>query len=501
MFAPLPEEKAKKYCTELMQKLDAEKRIDFETPLNESDAAFSTDCITSKDSLGQMFGVCVCIDQNGHEVVLKAFSGQFNSIWNVKGWVPPLLDANAFYETTKESDLLIHQLTDKIEALSKEIKALENEYLETKPEFSQIQELKSLRRTRSALQKQRKTMSQQSMTEIFALYKFYCADGKLLKFSDIFEEGVQPPTGCGECCAPKLLSYAFQNKLTPVSLAEFFYGTEPPSKKKQHKQFYTPCDEKCAPILPFILGLEILYQDSYIVVINKPSGLLSIPGRGEDKLDSVTTRLKRIFPQCIEQPSVHRLDMDTSGLLVLALDKESHKNLSIQFMEGKVHKKYVAFLKNKPEFGKGCKLCTDSVSENTSCKNLLVSGKIELPFRLDVENRPHQIYDEIYGKWGITNFQFLPPAETEKLLSMFRLTKKQTEHFFSSYESVPVSFEPETGRTHQLRLHSSCVHGLNAPIIGDNLYGTQSQDERLMLHACELSFTHPKTGEKMFFRT
>ena len=172
MFAPLPEEKAKKYCTELMQKLDDKKCIDFEVPLNESDAAFSTDCITSKDSLGQMFGVCVCTDQNGHEVVLKAFSGQFNSIWNVKGWVPPLLDADAFYETTKESDLLIHQLTDKIEALSKEIKALENEYLETKPCFCQIQELKSLRRTRSTLQKQRKTMSQQSMTEIFSLYRF-----------------------------------------------------------------------------------------------------------------------------------------------------------------------------------------------------------------------------------------------------------------------------------------------------------------------------------------
>ncbi len=493
MFAPLPEEKAKQYCIELMQKLDAEKRIDFETPLNESDAAFSTDCITRKDSLGQMFGVCVCTDQNGHEVFLKAFSGQFNSEWNVAGWVPPLLDTDAFYETTKESDLLIHRLTDKIEALSKEIESLESKYLETKPCFSQIQELKSLRRTRSAFQKQRKTMSQQSMTEIFSLYRFYCADGKLLQFKDIFEDGVQPPTGCGECCAPKLLSFAFQHKLTPISMAEFFYGTEPSSKKKQHKQFYTPCDEKCAPILPFILGLEILYQDTSIVVINKPTGLLSIPGRGEDKLDSVTTRLKRIFPQCIEQPSVHRLDMDTSGLLVLALDKESHKNLSIQFMEGKVHKKYVAFLKNKPEFGKGCKLCTAG-------EDGLVSGKIELPFRLDVENRPHQIYDEIFGKWGITNFKLLPASETEKLLPQFRLTKKQLEHFYASYESVPVSFEPETGRTHQLRLHASCIHGLNAPIIGDNLYGTQTENERLMLHACELSFVHPKNGKKMFFK-
>ena len=494
MFAPLPEEKAKKHCLELMQKLDAEKRVDFETPLEKSDAKFSTDCITQKDTLGQMFGICVCLNQNNEEIVLKAFSGQFNSIWNIPGWVPPLLDADIFYETTKESDRLIHELTNQIEALSKEIKALENKYLETKPSFNQIQELKSLRREKSALQKKRKTMSQQSMTEIFSLYRFYCADGKVLQFKDIFKDGMQPPTGCGECCAPKLLSFAFQNRLTPISLAEFYYGTEPPSKKKIHKEFYTPCDEKCAPILPFILGLEILYRDDSIIVINKPSGLLSIPGRGEDKLDSVTTRLKRIFPQCIEQPSVHRLDMDTSGLLVLAFDKESHKNLSVQFMEGKVHKKYAAFLKNKPEFGKGCKL-------NPAIENEPVSGKIELPFRLDVENRPHQIYDEEFGKWGITNFQFLLPSEAETILPEFRLTKKQLEHFRKTYEPVPVVFEPETGRTHQLRLHSSNIHGLNAPIIGDNLYGTQTENERLMLHAFELAFTHPKTGEKMFFRT
>lgn len=493
MFAPLPEEKAKKYCTDLIQNLDNEKRIDFEIPIRQKDDSFSTEYITGKKSLGQMFGICVCIDKKGREVVLKAFSGQFNGKWLVPGWVPPLLDVKLFYETTKESDLLIHQLTDKIKLLSENITTLEDKYLEVKPDFNQLQELKALRRTRSSLQKQRKTMSRNSMTEIFSLYRFYCADGTLKQFKDIFEDGIQPPTGCGECCAPKLFSFAFQHNLTPISLAEFFYGTEPVSKKKKHKEFYTPCDEKCAPILPFILGLEILYQDDSIVVINKPSGLLSIPGRGKDKYDSVTTRLKRIFPQSIEQPSVHRLDMDTSGLLVLALDKDSHKNLSIQFMEGKVYKKYIAFLKKQPEFGKGC--CINNPDENN-----LFSGKIELPFRLDVENRPHQIYDEVFGKWGITKFQMLPVSETENLLTKFRLTKKQSEYFYKNYKPFPLSFEPETGRTHQLRLHSSCIHGLNAPIIGDNLYGTQNENERLMLHASELSFIHPKTNRRMFFK-
>ncbi len=491
MFPPFPEEKARFYCIELMKKLDEEKRIDFETAEENKNPKFSTDFICSKDSLGQMFGVCVCLDENNSEIILKAFSGQYNSIWNVPGWVPPLLDTQAFYEMTKDSDLLIHQLTDKIALISKEIENLEKIYETTKPSHIQILQLKELRRTKSAMQKQRKTLSQNSMTEIFSLYKFFCADKKVRTFKDIFEENIQPPTGCGECCAPKLLSFAFEHNLTPISLAEFYYGTEPVSGKKIHKNFYSPCDEKCGPLLPHMLGLEILYQDESIAVINKQSGLLSIPGKGEDKTDSVTTRLKILFPQCIEQPSVHRLDMDTSGLLVLALDKESHRKLSMQFMNGEVYKKYIAFLSSKPQFGKGCTL-----NDGTS-----LSGKIKLPFRLDVENRPHQIYDEEFGKWGITNFEFLDKEEGKNLLPIFKLTKKQLKNLEENYEFIPVSFEPETGRTHQLRLHSSCVHGLNAPIIGDNLYGTQSENERLMLHAAELAFIHPKTGEKMYFKT
>ena len=493
MFAPFPEEKARKYCAELMQQLDIEQRIDFETPIKKSNQAFSTNNICQKNGLGQMFGICVCINQKNEEIVLKAFSGQFNSIWNVSGWVPALLDTKKFAEITKDSDLLIHQLTDEIESLNLEIKTLEKKYTEKKADYYQLQELKKLRRTKSALQKKRKTLSQNSMSEIFELYKFFCADGNSITFKDIFKDGTQPPSGCGECCAPKLLSFAFEHKLTPISLAEFYYGTEPASKKKIHKSFYTPCDEKCAPILPYILGLEILYQYESIVVINKPSGLLTIPGRGENKIDSVTTRLKKIFPNCIEQPSVHRLDMDTSGILVLALDKESHKNLSIQFMEGNVYKKYFSFLSRKPYFGKGCTL-------NTT-KNKTISGKIELPFRLDVENRPHQIYDEIFGKWGTTNFQLLMKSETAEILHHFNLSKKQLESFEKQNVFIPISFEPKTGRTHQLRLHSSSIHGLNAPIIGDNLYGTQNENERLMLHAAELSFNHPKTKERIFFKT
>ena len=162
-------------------------------------------------------------------------------------------------------------------------------------------------------------------------------------------------------------------------------------------------------------------------------------------------------------------------------------------MEGNVYKKYFSFLSRKPYFGKGCTL-------NTT-KNKTISGKIELPFRLDVENRPHQIYDEIFGKWGTTNFQLLMKSETAEILHHFNLSKKQLESFEKQNVFIPISFEPKTGRTHQLRLHSSSIHGLNAPIIGDNLYGTQNENERLMLHAAELSFNHPKTKERIFFKT
>jgi|TARA_B110000305_G_scaffold192857_1_gene216234 tRNA pseudouridine32 synthase/23S rRNA pseudouridine746 synthase len=202
--------------------------------------------------------------------------------------------------------------------------------------------------------------------------------------------------------------------------------------------------------------VEILYQDKDIVVVDKPSGLLSIPGRGPEKIDSVSHRIRQMFPDCLAQPSVHRLDMDTSGLLVLALTAASHRHLSLQFQNRETDKHYLALLDG------------ELAGEE---------GTITLPFRLDIENRPHQIYDEIHGKIGTTHWKKLG-IENGK---------------------TRIAFHPITGRTHQLRVHSAHPKGLGIPIVDDPLYGNGDLPGKMKLHACELTFTHPTTGEKMTF--
>ena len=202
--------------------------------------------------------------------------------------------------------------------------------------------------------------------------------------------------------------------------------------------------------------LDIVHQDAEFVVVNKPSGFLSVPGRGPDKLDSVATRVRRLYPGCIPQPAVHRLDMDTSGLMVVALNKESQRNLSMQFQERETSKRYIALLAGELE---------------------LQGGTIRLPFRLDVDNRPIQIYDEVHGKLGITHW--------EKLEIENGITR--------------VAFTPITGRTHQLRVHSAHERGLGTPIVGDPLYGAGTGPGQLKLHASDLRFQHPTTGDTLAF--
>ena len=198
--------------------------------------------------------------------------------------------------------------------------------------------------------------------------------------------------------------------------------------------------------------MYILHEEPEFVVVVKSSGLLSVPGRGPENLDSVTERIKSLYAGCIDQPSVHRLDMDTSGLLVVARTREAHRNISIQFQESKVTKRYIAILDGELDGEEGV---------------------IELPFRLDIDNRPHQIYDPVHGKVGITHWK--------KLLVKDGKTR--------------IEFKPITGRTHQLRVHAASEYGLGIPIVGDPLYGTGTGPGMLQLHACYISFAHPKTGE------
>ena len=202
--------------------------------------------------------------------------------------------------------------------------------------------------------------------------------------------------------------------------------------------------------------LDLIHVDPDFVVVNKEGGMLSVPGR--DVKDSVTNRVRAMFPDCKESPEVHRLDMDTSGLMVVARTVEAHRHLSIQFQDRLTQKKYQALLEGKLDGD---------------------SGTIELPFRLDIENRPIQIYDEVHGKVGITHW----------------------EKIGIEGDYTRVMFIPITGRTHQLRVHSAHPKGLGIPIVGDPFYGNGNGPGQMKLHACELSFTHPTSGKLLTFRS
>ena len=429
MTNPLPTEKARHYCLRLQHDLDTHGSLDFE-----GQGLVGTDYLFGP-ALGQMFGVLVCSDSDGKEVVLKAFSGQYDGAWEIEGWVPPVVDAAEFERIAAIGAQAVAELSQTIAQASGEVA--------------------------ETVRNQRKERSQAIQRELFGLYTFHCIDGSTVSMEAVFGNRI-PPTGTGDCCAPKLLNHAFKTGLHPLSMAEFHYGAPNKSNSRIHKQFYEPCDERCKPLLGAMLGLDIVYRDDSIIVVNKPAGLLSVPGRGDDKQDCVVARVKRLFPDCLDQPSVHRLDMDTSGLLVLAFTQEAHRDLSIQFIKRQVHKRYVALL------------------EGVVPKD---SGQIELAFRYDPDNRPRQKYDPVLGKWGTTVWQKIriePFGEDKALVTR-------------------VQFEPLTGRTHQLRLHSAHEKGLGHPIVGDRLYGSGSETSRLMLHAYTLQFTHPSTGQAMRF--
>lgn len=287
-------------------------------------------------------------------------------------------------------------------------------------------------------------------------------------FADIPIENL--PAGSGECAAPKLLQYAFSHDLKPIAMAEFWWGQSPNKEVRKHKLFYPACQGKCKPILAHMLDgidmdknplienpavgkeFEIIFEDDDLIVINKPEEFLSVPGI--DIKDSVYTRIKQQIKNISGPIIIHRLDMSTSGLLVLAKNKDAHKNLQSQFIERTIKKRYTALLDG-------------IVNED--------KGTIELPLRVDLDDRPRQLVCFEDGKPAKTNWEVIE-----------RKDGKTKIHFY-----------PITGRTHQLRVHASHTLGLNTAIVGDDLYGKKSK--RLCLHADTLEFTHPTTKEKMAF--
>ena len=365
-----------------------------------------------------------------------------------------------------EEDLIKQSLRDKHEfrQLNKELEIVKNKLQ---------QEIFIFDEEINQLKEERKLKSNSLQNQLFDQYQFLNKFKQEKGLREIFEQTSfqQPPAAAGECAAPKLLQYAFQENLEPICMAEFWWGDSPKSEVRKHQHFYPACTGKCEPILGHMLQgielddnlllqqnstveqLEIIYQDDDILVVNKPEEFLSVPGI--EITDSVYIRIRKQFPNATGPLIVHRLDMSTSGILVLALNKESHKAVQQQFIKRKVKKRYIALLNGNVE------------NDN---------GTIELPLRVDLDDRPRQMVCYEYGKNAKTDYQVIKRKDGKTLI-----------HFY-----------PITGRTHQLRMHASHHLGLNIAIIGDDLYGTKAN--RLHLHAEYLEFTHPTTKELMKFQ-
>lgn len=308
-----------------------------------------------------------------------------------------------------------------------------------------------------------------------------------------------PPAGSGECCEPKLLQYAYQHGYKPLQMAIFWWGESPKEEIRHHLQFYPACNGKCKPILHWMLPpsvfespasaengidgqkgpfpkqvemlyeqVETLYEDCELTVIHKPAGLLSVPGKDAAQ-PSVYALMRRKYPEATGPLIVHRLDMATSGLMIIAKTEFAYHRLQKEFLNHRVQKKYIAIISEKEISGK------DIPGKDISEKEIPEKGIISLPLLPDYLNRPRQMVNHKQGKEAITEYEILERIDGSHLR---------------------IALYPKTGRTHQLRVHCAHQEGLNAPILGDPLYGNEKA-ARLYLHAEEITFEHPLTGKKI----
>ena len=490
---------------------------------------------------GKMFGVLI-VEERGILYYLAAYSGQIGGRADWAGFVPAIYDylqPDGYFKTHEaEISQLNHEIEERennserlaalqeLERFKKEAEEKVADYrlkiAEAKAERQRIRETQTLTAEQeAALIKE----SQFQKAELRRLRKRYTSELEALTAKvDLFEKPIQqmkrerhehsdalqhwlferfdllnlhgehrlltdifahtpqgvPPSGAGECCAPRLLQYAFQHQLRPLAIAEFWYGPSPKAEIRHHGHFYPACRGKCLPILTWMLslseerkvnseevgsdpqppnlggsvvGASILFEDDYIVVVDKPAGMLTAPGISETY--SVYSIMRERYPDSDSPLIVHRLDQATSGLLVIAKTKEAHRLLQQQFLNHQVKKKYVAILEKEME--------TDEAVH-----------QIVLPMRCAPLNRPYQVIDYENGKTAITQYQYLGNRR--------------------------IALYPQTGRTHQLRVHCAHADGLGNPILGDELYGSLSAD-RLYLHAECIQFTHPITQQPLFFES
>ena len=388
-----------------------------------------------------------------------------------------------------------------------------------------------------SLQRKRKQMSDELQRWLFSAYRMLNAKGEERDLIDIFREytHAMPPAGAGDCCAPKLLQYAYLHHLRPVCMAEFWWGESPASEIRHHLHYYPACRSKCLPILTHMLkGLDVapnplaqkrhtaeprvLYADEYIMVVDKPAGMLSVPGKAEsvrsEFSDSANISVEEYFanlqlPTNSQLPTeqftigeadnsklkiqnskflkaAHRLDMDTSGLLVLARTEQAYVELQRQFASRETVKRYEAVLSGVPT--QNSKLKT----QNSSTQPSGCLEAISLPLIADINDRPRQRVDMEHGKPALTLYNIVEVRAVDANTAVAYTTKKVDKR------RTLVHLYPKTGRTHQLRVHCAHPLGLACPILGDPLYGIERAD-RMYLHAAELTFRHPVTGETMHF--
>ena len=464
---------------------------------------------------GKMYGILLVELPNGEQRVIKAFSGLLNGNSMMEGWVPPipgreevaLLETQtlAKLETIKQEIINLGKLperekyktlsaeyTQQLQALSlhhyhsklqrqaqrqefrqtltDESLTIALEQLETESRQQGIDRRNLKRRQNEILQplqqtimfadrkitelkQQRKQLSRQLQTEMHAAYSLTNFQGQSLSLQQLLPAGT--PTGTGECCAPKLLHYAATHQLKPLAMAEFWWG-DSTVEDKVSGEFYGACLERCQPLMGFLLSglkpnnVEIIYEDEWLIAVNKSSGLLSVPGRYFHNQDSVISRLRYLYNQ--EIIAGHRLDQDTSGILLIAKDAVTYSQLSQQFQQRLVHKVYEALL-------------VGSLN--------IQEGEINLPLWGNPDNRPYQEVNLAQGKPSLTRFRVINREEN-----------------YTRVEFIPV-----TGRTHQLRVHAADKRGLGMSILGDKLYSYHQNIGRLYLHARELRFQHPHVNK------
>lgn len=502
--------------------------------LRDFDHDFGLETAADGSVCGKMFGVLVVRKTSGEIGYLAAFSGKLAKSNHLPGFVPPvfdLLDEQGFFRkeeavlTALNRDLARIEANPEYLSLSAQLAAdtataqadieaekqraaaakavrdqrraeaqveaqalerLEAELIaESKRDHFRLKDLKKTWKKRlEALQAAllpfenelqtlaalRKTKSAALQQQIFDQYTFLNKAGEPKSLGTIFQNhgaGV-PPAGAGECAAPKLLQFAFAHHLEPLAMAEFWWGASPVGEVRKHGHFYPACRGKCEPILGHMLAgmvlddnpnhaedapadaLRIVYEDEYLLVVEKPANMLSVPGKS--RYASVYAHIRAHCPTATGPMIVHRLDQATSGLMLLAKTPEMHKDLQSQFIRRSVRKRYVAVLRGE--------LLGDR-------------GTVDLPLRVDLDNRPHQMVCFQYGKSARTEWEVVDRENG----------------------ATRVYFYPITGRTHQLRVHAAHPNGLNAPILGDELYGEKA--DRLYLHADRLEFTHPVRGVVM----